>query len=261
MTGELHTLFFSPTDGTAKVVLAVAEGFGTGAVAHDMTLPRGRGSGLAFDQRDVVVIGAPVYAGRVPLVAAHYLERVQGNGAWAVLVGVYGNRAFEDALLELRDLCVRCGFRCLAAGAFIAEHSYTAEVATSRPDRADLLAARAFGATAARKFRRRPDLQRPPELSIPGNVPYKDRPPRVAMAPDTGEGCGRCNTCAEHCPTGAISFDDPRQVDAGRCIRCCSCVKRCPSQAKSFKHPDFLARRAALAASLGHLRREPEFFL
>jgi ferredoxin len=259
VTGRLHTLFFSPTGGTGKVVGAVAAGFGAGAVAHDLTLPRGREQDLAFDPRDVAVIGAPVHAGRVPLAAAQGLARVQGHGAAAVLVGVYGNRAFEDALLELRDLCLGRGFHCLAAGAFIAEHSYTAAVATSRPDRADLLAAQAFGAEAARKFRRCPEDPMP-ELSVPGSFPYRERPPRVAMAPDTGERCAGCTTCAEHCPMGAISFEDPRRVDAGRCIRCCSCVKRCPRQAKSFRHPDFLARTAALAASLGHLRREPEFF-
>ena len=106
MTGRLHTLFFSPTGGTGKVVGAVAAGFGAGAVAHDLTLPRGREQDLAFDPRDVAVIGAPVHAGRVPLAAAQGLARVQGHGAAAVLVGVYGNRAFEDALLELRDLCL-----------------------------------------------------------------------------------------------------------------------------------------------------------
>jgi ferredoxin len=261
MTGTLHSLFFSPTDGTAKLVRAVTEGFGHGAVAHDITLPLGRDTGLAFEQRDAVVIGVPVYAGRVPPTAARYLDRVRGNGACAVLVGVYGNRAFEDALLELRDLCLGRGFRCLAAGAFVAEHSYTAEVATGRPDREDLRSARTFGAEAAAKLRHHPGPAGLPALSVPGNFPYKDLAPRVAMAPGTGEDCAGCLTCAEHCPTGAISFEDPHQVDPDRCIRCCSCVKRCPLKAKSFHHPVFLERRAALAATLSRLRREPEFFL
>ena len=258
--GSLYTLYFSPTDGTAKVVRAVAEGFGLEPLAHDLTLPGGRREHLAFTESDVVIVGVPVYAGRVPLLVANHFERVHGHGARAVLLAVYGNRAFEDALLELQDLCLGRGFRCLAAGAFIAEHSTAPAVAASRPDGADLEAARALGAEAAGKWQRHPDSGALPELVVPGNRPYRDRPPRVPMAPDTSEACAACFTCAEHCPAGAISFADPRQVDPGLCIRCSSCVKRCQLKAKSFSHPDYLNRRALLTANCGHLRREPERF-
>ena len=258
--GSLHTLYFSPTDGTAKVVRAVAEGFGLEPLAHDLTLPGGRRENLAFTESDVVIVGVPVYAGRVPLLVANHFERVHGHGARAILIAVYGNRAFEDALLELQDLCLGRGFRCLAAGAFIAEHSTAPAVAASRPDGADLEAARALGAEAAGKCQRHPDPWALPELVVPGNRPYRDRPPRVPMAPDTSEACAACFTCAEHCPAGAISFADPRQVDPDLCIRCSSCVKRCRLKAKSFSHPDYLNRRAMLTANCGHLRREPERF-
>jgi ferredoxin len=261
MHDTLHTLFFSPTGGTAKVVRAVAEGFGLDPVNHDLTLPGGRTGDLGFREHDVVIIGVPVYAGRVPLLVVSHLDRVWGNGAMAVLVGVYGNRAFEDALLELKDLCCGRGFRCLAAGAFVAEHSTAPAVATGRPDQADLLTARAFGAEAAAKRRAHPDPGGLPDLSVPGTFPYRDRPPRVPMAPDTSDDCVQCRTCADHCPTGAISAADPRRADPGRCIRCSSCVQRCRLKAKSFSHPDYLHRRALLTAQFVHPRREPECFL
>jgi ferredoxin len=261
MHDSLHTLHFSPTGGTAKLVRAVAEGFGLDPVVHDLTLPGGRDGDLGFTEQDVVIIGVPVYAGRVPLLVASHFDRVRGNGAMAILVGVYGNRAFEDALLELKDLCRGRGFRCLAAGAFIAEHSTAPAVATARPDPADLKAARTFGAEAAAKRRRLTDSGGLPDLVVPGTFPYRDRPPRVPMAPDTNDDCVGCRTCADHCPTGAISAADPRRADPGRCIRCSSCVQRCRLKAKSFSHPDYLKRRALLTAQFVHPRREPECFL
>ena len=39
----------------------------------------------------------------------------------AVLVVVYGNRAYDDALLELSDIATGAGFVPLAAGAFVGE--------------------------------------------------------------------------------------------------------------------------------------------
>jgi ferredoxin/flavodoxin len=260
MAATLHTLFFSPTGGTARIVEEVAAGLGGGAAVHDLTLPGGRERDLAFDPEDVVVVGVPVYAGRVPVLAAQYLDRVQGRGALAVLVAVYGNRAFEDALLELRDLCQARGFRCLAAAAFVAEHSYTGEVAAGRPDPADLAAARAFGAGAAGKLARHPGGAGLSRLEVPGNVPYRDRPPRMPMAPETSDRCVACLACADRCPAGAIVRYDPHQVDADRCIRCSACVKRCPTGAKSFSHPFYLNMRAILSANLAQLRREPEYF-
>ena len=76
------------------------------------------------------------------------MRRVKGDGTPAVLVVVYGNREFEDALIELRDLMVEQGFRPVAGAAFIGEHSFSNDatpIALGRPDAEDLVKARAFG--------------------------------------------------------------------------------------------------------------------
>lgn len=42
---------------------------------------------------------------------------MQGNGVRAVLPAAYGNRAYGDTLLELKNTLTDAGFRCVAAGA------------------------------------------------------------------------------------------------------------------------------------------------
>lgn len=76
-------------------------------------------------ERELCVIVTPVYGGRVPVLALQRLQRLKGNGAPAILGVVYGNRDYEDALLELRDTAISLGFSPLTAGAFIGEHSYS----------------------------------------------------------------------------------------------------------------------------------------
>ena len=48
---------------------------------------------------------------------------LKGNGARAVLLVVYGNREYEDTLLELSDVMEAAGFSPVAAVAAVAEHS------------------------------------------------------------------------------------------------------------------------------------------
>ena len=56
----------------------------------------------------------------------------------------YGNRNFDDSLVELRDLLEADGFRTVAAGAFIGEHSFSTTLAAGRPDQTDLERAARF---------------------------------------------------------------------------------------------------------------------
>ena len=104
-------VYFSGTGTTERTVRSVA-----GELARmlsvpcrsiDFTRPQARQKELSFCERDLVVFGTPVYAGRVPNVLLPYLrEKVRGGGALAVPVVLFGNRNYDDALIELRDLLV-----------------------------------------------------------------------------------------------------------------------------------------------------------
>ena len=73
------------------------------AISVDLTDSRTDFDKISLTQDDLAVIAVPSYGGRVPTPAAERLAALHGNGARAVLVCVYGNRAYEDTLVELED--------------------------------------------------------------------------------------------------------------------------------------------------------------
>ena len=144
-------LYFSPTGGTRTYVRAVAAAMPHMGGEVDLTRPEERRKVHMFGADDVVVLGVPVYYGRVPEVPG-LLDGLQGEETPAVLLAVYGNRLIDDALAELSDLCAARGFRPLAAGAFVAPHTFSAKVAVGRPNAGDLAAAAELGRRAAEKL-------------------------------------------------------------------------------------------------------------
>lgn len=134
---KVFDIVFSPTGGTEKVSGYIANALDGETVAVDLA-----DSGLGFrtvamTKEDVAVIAVPSYGGRVPAVAVERLGMVRGNDARAVLVCVYGNRAYEDTLVELEDAAKGAGFRVIAAVSAIAEHSIVRQFAADRPDAQD----------------------------------------------------------------------------------------------------------------------------
>ena len=140
---------------------------------------------------------------------------------------VYGNREFDDALLETRDALEGSGFRVIAAAAFIAEHSMHRSIAAGRLDARDEALCRRFAADVMAKA----DDAAP--IQVPGNTPYKELKPS-AFHPAANETCTKCGTCAKVCPTGAIPLNDPSHTDNERCINCMRCVEVCPINSRAL---------------------------
>ena len=172
---NVQVIYFSPSGTSKSVVLALVEGFeGVGSInetdlTHPGFLPCAR-----LGTNDLAVIGVPVYAGRVPQTAVHRLKEITGGGTPVVIVAVYGNRAVEDALVELRDIAAAQGFEVVAASAFIGEHSYhtvSTPIAGGRPDAADLARAADFGSAVRQRLE---DVTASAEL-VPVSLP-DDRP-------------------------------------------------------------------------------------
>lgn len=151
-----HLVFFSPTHTSAKIARAVGEGIGMGRrIETDLTLDEGTSPILINDA--LTVIAVPVYGGRVAPIALQRLKRLKGHNAPVILLTIYGNRDYEDALVELRDTAVELGFTPLSAGAFIGEHSYSRPnmpVAAGRPDADDLQKAEQFGRESLKNCRK-----------------------------------------------------------------------------------------------------------
>ena len=133
-------IFFSPTHTSARIARAIGEGIGMGRrMETDLTLDE-QTSPIEMNG-ELCVIAVPVYGGRVAATALQRLQRLKGNGSPAILVVVYGNRDYEDALLELRDTAVQLGFVPLSAGPFSGEHRFNTPelpIASGRQDADDL---------------------------------------------------------------------------------------------------------------------------
>lgn len=259
---NVKIISFSPTNGTKKVLEAIADGISSQTVDFlDLTLI----DSLPPEQKeivaDLVLIGTPVYAGRVPLTAVERLEKLTAKNVPAIIVVVYGNRAYGDALLELNDIAIKCGFKPIAAGAFIAEHSFSTEeylIAKARPDAEDLHKAKEFGKNIVEKFTA---IQETNSLKVAGNFPYKERGGSLGVAPETDKDlCIDCKECVVVCPTSAIPAADPTITDASKCILCCACVKVCPVSARKVTHPNLVALAKRLYDNC-QIRIEPEMFM
>lgn len=259
MNKNLNLLYFSATETTAKIIKSVASGFNKKSKEYNITLPVNRTSTLNFKEDDIVIIGAPVYAGRVPDFLSNYFTQIRGNNTYAVFIVVYGNRAYEDALLEMKDIFEANGFIGIAGGAFVGEHSYTAKLATGRPDAKDLSIAYKFGTDINEKLKTVNPLLH--KLTVKGNYPYRKGMEYEPVMIDTDESCINCGICSEHCPMGAINMSNKKDIDISRCIRCCSCIKRCPLNAKDINHELHKKFLQEFTSTYSAVRQEPELFI
>lgn len=269
-------VYFSGTGTTQKVSTTLAKTMAQGLEAQYkefcFNLPAHRAQALDFTPADLVVLAVPVYAGRVPNLLLPYLqENVHGNGALAVPVVLYGNRNFDDGLMELRNVARDNGFHPIAAGAFVGEHSFSRTLGAGRPDGADMALAQALAEQCSDKVKA---LSAPPAqaVEVEGCDPVRpyytprDRngePIRdfLKAKPVTHpDKCVQCGLCARVCPMGAI---DPADVSSvvGKCIKCCACVKKCPTGAKYFDHEGYLYHQRELEEVYGPHRGESKIFI
>ena len=264
---KVWAVYFSATDTTKKIVLTIADEaarlLGAEREDYDFTLPGMRENGFAAGKDDLVIFGTPVYAGRVPNVLLKYLATIQGNGALAVPVVLFGNRNFDDGLIELRDILENTGFHTVAAAAFVGEHSFSKALAAGRPDADDMKEALAFAGKVAEKVKGLPEGEVPAPVEVEG-VPHPYRGyyqprDRKGVSIDirkvkslVSDACDDCKICADVCPMGSISHENVREY-TGICIKCGACIKKCPKQARYYEDEGYLYHQHELEE--GYTRR------
>lgn len=268
----IRKVYFSATGTTQKVADALAqslaEKLNAAVVTTDFTLPAVREQQLTFTPDELVLFGMPVYAGRVPnLLLPFVSKKVVGGGALTVPFVLYGNRNFDDGLIELRNVLEAAGCRTIAAGAFVGEHSFSYTLGAHRPDDADMAVVEQLAQQTADRVKA---LKKAPDapVKVAGCDPIRpyytprDRAGNpvniLKVKPKTNDKCTKCGLCVKVCPMGSINPENPAEV-TGICIKCGACFKKCPVGAKYYDDAGYLYHQHELEE--GYARRaEPEIF-
>lgn len=250
-----YDIVFSPTGGTKKVATLLGDALGGEVTSIDLTDCKQQFPTIQLTQEDVAIIAVPSYGGRVPAVATQRLALLSGHGARAILVCVYGNRAYEDTLVELEDVAKQAGFRVIAAVAAVAEHSIARQFAAGRPDAQDAKQLSAF----ARQIQAKLSAGDATEPAIPGNRPYK-KAAGAGMVPKPTKECTQCGICAAECPVQAIDKENPKKVNEKLCFSCMRCVSVCPHSARKV-NPFMLSAVGLALKKVCSVRKDCELFL
>ncbi|MBR5803460.1 MAG: 4Fe-4S binding protein [Bacteroidaceae bacterium] len=257
---KIVTFCFSPTGTSRKNMMAVVSGMTPIEYKHIDFTYKTPEDGLMVSREDVAIFSVPVYGGKVAPIALQRMDKVKGNMTPAVLIVTYGNRNFEQALVQLEEFVSARGFLPIAGAALIGEHSYSNAqypIAIGRPDTKDLDSARKFGEKVMNKIQTG-EISCKHSIDIAKNMSALETPETALLAfrtfiqeytrqqqenpmkvypSATAEVCSHCGMCVDVCPTQAIIIGHEEVTDTSRCIRCCACVKGCPSGARTFVSP------------------------
>ncbi len=228
-------VYFSPTGTTKKVVKEIASYFNVPVVKFDLTSHRMKEEEQVFHTTDFVIVGTPVYAGRVPKPMVERLHNMQGHRTPMALIATYGNREYEDALLELKDIAQENGFKAIGAAAVVAEHSLVPSIASNRPDEQDKKILKQFATSLQQRISEIQQVMKEKDLFVKGNQPYR-KYGYIAMTPKTTKACNGCMTCYRACPTEAIVLREKAVTNKNRCIGCMRCVRICPREARKVSN-------------------------
>lgn len=270
---RVWAVYYSATGRTAQAVetisKALADSLAVPWQKDVFTTPEQRKNIRHYAKEELVVFGMPVYAGRLPNKLLPFVqEGFFGQGTQAVPVVTFGNRSFDDALIELCHTLEANGFHAVAAAAIVAQHAFASSLAAGRPDEMDKQRMVAFAHALAQKLGN--GVKQPKPLVVPGHWPVGpyytplglDGKPAIFLKakPKTEElRCTHCGLCVKVCPMGAVSRQDPAVIE-GVCIKCQACVVQCPQQAKYFEDEAFLSHKAQLEKTQAR-RKEAGFFL
>ena len=245
-----YVITFSPTGGTKKSADLLSSAWSE--KTEISLMDRKADFGKVFTAEDVCLVAVPSFAGRVPAAATERIQQMRGNGAKAIAVAVYGNRAYEDTLVELEDTLKEAGFQVIGGAAVVAEHSIFREYAKGRPDADDEIQLKAWSQELKAK------AEMGGTVSFPGNRPYKPYG-AIPMKPKA-QTCQHCGKCVAICPVGAIPQNDPKETDAEKCISCMACVSVCPIGAREVAPAILEGAKKRLQSALEG-RKENEIFL
>lgn len=227
---KMNQIYFSPTGSTQKVVQLLAEVWKEEQHSIDISISKKDYTGYSFEKDELCIIGVPSFGGRVPAIALSRLKQMKAMGTPAILVVTFGNRDYDDTLLELKDAVMESGFHVVAAIAAVTQHSIMPKFGEGRPDSSDQKEVVDFAQKVKEALENGTDL---PEVAVKGNHPYREYN-GLPFKPSSDKKCNNCGLCASSCPVDAIPADNPSKIEKDLCITCMRCVTICPQHARKL---------------------------
>ena len=253
---NVYSIYFSPSGTTKKIVKRISSFFRKEKVSYHSLLSQ-RKVNQTLSPKELLIIGLPVFSGRIPSLCKELLKELHGMNTPAIVIVSYGNRDYEDALIELKNTLETQGFNIIGAAAFIAQHSIFTDVAKSRPDKKDIEIIDSFSKKCFKYLDFYPNNYK--TLDIKGNIPYR-KISKMPITPSTNKNCNYCGICSEMCPVHAIDMNNPKNTNKQLCISCTACISVCPQHARKFS--GLLYHFAAKKFSKKYKqRKEPEVFI
>ena len=132
---KIYNINFSPTGSSMEVAEEIIKAFGCEETVIDLC--EEVTEEIHIESDSLCLFSVPCYGGRIPKTAEERLLHIHGENTPAVVCVTFGNRDFEDALLELADLAEANGFSVIAACAAVTEHNIMHVFGKDRPDCSD----------------------------------------------------------------------------------------------------------------------------
>lgn len=241
--------YFSPTGGTKAVADIISKEMDD-ALMQEITTPS---MDVALQDDTLAFFCFPVYAGRIPAPMYDRMKIIKGKNTPCVPVAVFGNRAVDDALLEMSDLAEKQGFITVGGCEIVAPHSINPEFGANRPDSSDIAKIKDFCAKLKAMDKFKP-------VKMPGDPDYPNKKVMgLPLYPKPANECIGCGICFKYCPVGAIS-DARMKTKKKMCISCMRCVSMCSTESRKVSLPMRIAANAYLKKTCSE-RKEPKFYL
>lgn len=248
---KLSKIYFSPSGTTEKIVNEVAKNFNMNRENYDLLSCNGK---KEFEN-ELVIIGIPVFNGRIPKLACKKLKKMKGHNTKAIVILNYGNVDYGDALLELTELLKENNFEIVGIATTVSQHSQFNELGHNRPDEKDLSKINEFSKKIIEKLKNNSEN----EIFVSGYKPYQEYTKPTFTVNCDEDSCVECMDCVYTCPEEAISDLTPTQTNLNDCTRCSTCINVCSENARSFGGDDYYHEMENTI--MDNLERsEPEFY-